>query len=878
MFNPFIYENSHSSGFGVLQLTPDSSAVGGPVREARQFFVPLQRTHLTGTISGPLLALTLTQVFRFDPAACDHVIEALYRFPLPGDAAVTGVHVHFGTVEIVARLEPRAAAEEAYAQAKAEHRQAALVTRESPDVFTLQLAGLRPGEEVIVATSFVQLARRDDAGWSLRVPLTNAPRFVRADDLATDHAKGQPFTLLRDPGHRFALDLHVVDGSAVHSSTHALKLTPSAAEHADSVRVELAQGDVLPDRDCVLTWMPRQAHGQAALAVQTYAEGANQDDDLYLLAEVAPPATPQNGAGSTPTVPQEVMLLVDHSGSMLGPKRAAADWAVERFLAELHEHDFFNLCAFETSATWFARRPQPASPAKVADALAWIKSRHESGGTNLGVAMEQALVQPVSDGAVARNLLIVTDAAVSDAGRILRMADQEAAKSNGRRISVLCIDAAPNSFLVHELAERGGGVAKFLTSAPTEEDITTALDTVLTTWSGPVLADLRLVVNRPHLAAGGRHLAAESQRADGWAAIDFGDLPAGSSRWICARTTRGQQDLTVRVETADGALVAAQQIDLQKIDLQQIDPQPSGAELSAIKALFGVRRVNTLEALSTARYDPAMVQEQLTRLGYSTVASAESAALYAENQAAQATRLIKDLLVEESLRYGLASSAVGFVAVRAEAGEPVEARVFVANALPSGWSDDFLGAGLPSMTRSARKGRRGSQGNAAIVSQSPTMRLGTNSGVGGGPAMLPQMPFPQPSAPQQPASHGAPRTTWHVVFTGPVQVDAGCALLADDFSATIPDGALISGLRVEVAATDRSALEDARSAAGAGAQLLLYVGDLAEPRARVRLRDLLRQGGRPLNLRKQQGDVVRLVLDDPGDILGGVELTLLLEW
>ena len=873
MFNPFIYENSYTSGFGVLQLTPDSSAAGGPVREARQFFVPLQRTHLTGTISGPLLALTLTQVFRFDPAACDHVIEALYRFPLPGDAAVTGVHVHFGAVEIVARLEPRAAAEEAYAQAKDEHQQAALVTRESPDVFTLQLAGLRPGEEVIVATSFVQLARRDDAGWSLRVPLTNAPRFVRADDLATAHAKGQPFTLLRDPGHRFALDLHVVDGSAVHSSTHALKVTPAAAEHADSVRVELAQGDVLPDRDCVLTWMPRQAHGQATLAVQTYAEGDDQDDDLYLLAEVAPPATPQNDAAPIPTVPQEVILLVDHSGSMLGPKRAAADWAVERFLAELHAQDFFNLCAFETSSTWFARRPQPASPAKVDDALAWIKSRHESGGTNLGVAMEQALVQPVSDGAVARNLLIITDAAVSDAGRILRMADQEAAKGNGRRISVLCIDAAPNSFLVHELAERGGGVAKFLTSAPTEEDITTALDTVLTTWSAPVLADLRLVVNRPHLAAGGRQLAAENQRTGGWAAIDFGDLPAGSSRWICARTTRGQQDLTVRVETADGAFVAAQQIDLQQIDLQ-----PSGAEFSALKALFGVRRVNTLETLATARYDPAMVQEQLTRLGYSTVASAESAALYAENQAAQATRLINDLLVEESLRYGLASSAVGFVAVRAEAGEPVEARVFVANALPSGWSDDFLGAGLPSMTRSARKGRRFAQGNAAIVSQSPTMGLGTDSDVVGGPAMLPQMPFPQPSAPQQSAPYGAPRPTWHVVFTGPVQVDAGCALLVGDFSATIPDGALISGLRVEVAATDRSALADARSAAGAGAQLLLYVGDLAEPRACVRLRDLLRQGGRPLNLRKQQGDVVHLVLDDPAEILGGVELTLLLEW
>ena len=31
---------------------------------------------------------------------CDQVLEAVYRFPLPGDAAVTGVRVKFGAVEI----------------------------------------------------------------------------------------------------------------------------------------------------------------------------------------------------------------------------------------------------------------------------------------------------------------------------------------------------------------------------------------------------------------------------------------------------------------------------------------------------------------------------------------------------------------------------------------------------------------------------------------------------------------------------------------------------------------------------------------------------------------------------------------------------------
>ena len=45
--------------------------------------------------------------------------------------------------------------------------------------------------------------------------------------------------------------------------------------------------------------------------------------------------------------------------------------------------------------------------------------------------------------------------------------------------------------------------------------------------------------------------------------------------------------------------------------------------------------------------------------------------------------------------------------------------------------------------------------------------------------------------------------------------------------------------------------------------LLLFVGDLAEARAKIRLSDLLRQGQRPLNVLRRAGQVVRLVLQDP---------------
>jgi hypothetical protein len=95
--------------------------------------------------------------------------------PLPGDAAVTGVRVSFGEIEIVAELKEREQAETDYKEAAQTGLQAALATRESPDVFTLRVAGIQPDQEIRVETSYAQLARVEGAGWSLSARPLNLP-------------------------------------------------------------------------------------------------------------------------------------------------------------------------------------------------------------------------------------------------------------------------------------------------------------------------------------------------------------------------------------------------------------------------------------------------------------------------------------------------------------------------------------------------------------------------------------------------------------------------------------------------------------------------------------------------------------------------------
>jgi Ca-activated chloride channel family protein len=837
MFNPKIYLNTRPDGIGVLEVLGEGDAPQ---------FVPLKRTELRGEIIGPLAALTVTHTYGYRREVCDKVLEAIYRFPMPGDAAVTGARVRFGDVEIVTQLKEREQAETEYQEAVQQGKQAALLTRESPDVFTLRLAGIQPDEEVLVMTDYVQLARPhgDQAGWLLRVPLTTAPRYVRQDDLETRHAQGQPLALLRDPGHRFALDLRLRDVGDIASPTHRIDILLDEREHDRCI--QLRDGEVIPDRDFVLTWTPIQSPDRPTLSVLRYTD--RSAGQTYFLALVAPPSEYEPGTGK----PREIALLVDHSGSMKGAKWQAADWTVNNFLGRLNPHDSFALGLFHNTTKWFKPEPTMATESHLRAAANFLDKNRDSGGTELGVALEQAL--RLKRGVVkdsSHHVLIVTDAEVSDAGRLFRLADTEARQKPRRRISVLCVDAAPNSFLAQELAERGGGVAYFLTSSPDEEDVTTALSDVLADWDEPILVGMRLTLNR----AGGEASGYPAVDAHGQTAIDLGDLPCGRAVWVVGRVPAGDADLDFALTSASKEAPAA-------VPPVALTAAEGGG---ALKALFGARRILGLEYLMHARYSAQQLQEQLRRMGYDPASvMPRGDSVYAENVYKSAVEALKPLLVQESLAYGIACAETAFIAVRTEAGKVVEESVAIANALPQGWSEDFLSMRDTGAVMGVTLGAGLGMGEMLRTMASPPL---------GAP------PAPQPMAadakamlraikqkatdfsindyaqyavaqPQTPARHGDLD-----VFSGIPVFQNGEAVLFDSTQTTLlPEQATLSSLTLHFAKTAPQKLDR-------GLQLQLFVGDLAMPRATIRLADLLR-GPRPLNLRKTAGQVVRVVLVD----------------
>ncbi len=823
MFNTSYVENAPEGGVAILEVLG---------RDAQTMaFVPMRRIEISGEVTGPVAGMQVVHVFSYTKQQCSRVIEAAYRFPLPGDAAVTGVSVHFGDVEMQAVLEPRAQAEKDYEDAKKDRRQAALVTREAADVFTLRVAGIKPGQEVRVETAFVQLARTEGSGWSLRIPLTVPVRYTRSDESPAAGA-ALPLAQAADPGYRASLDLTVFDASGVASPTHALSLEPDGTE----LHAHFESGDILPDCDAVITWQPNGDTQRTTLSAFTAHRGGRTP----FLALVTPPS------GEQKLVPRELTVLVDHSGSMEGAKWDAADWAVKRLIGMLTEKDRFRIGVFHNTVTWWSDTLKAMDDAARKDAVHFLESHKDSGGTELGVALEQALHGQRLSGEFSRQVLIVTDAQVSDEGRLIRLAEEESRHADRRRISILCVDSSPNAALARQLAEAGGGSDRYVTSNPEGGDITTALDEIVDSWARPIATGLRLEVLTDAVYAASRRLVEAS--ADGWLALDLGDLPAGRPLWASGEAATVEKPLALRLVNGRGEVLATW-------------TEENGTQVHAgVAALVGARRLQQLEALKGARYTPEELKRRVDELGMIPVgAGKETGTLYPENRPADET--LAKLICQESLRSGIASTETAFVAVRTESGKSVERTIIVANAVPEGWE----GAGPVMMVGAAPMPavlRRGSAQHCINdVCQAPMYEAGVS------PVYRKSVAAPL----LQSVGVRQPRASSITLFDGVPAAGVGRLVLAErTIGLKGAKGLQASRLLSLIAEGDAGTFPE-------GAELLLFVGDMARARARVRVSDLLGGATRPLNVTCSDDQVLRLVLLIPGmaaQAIGHLKITL----
>ncbi len=195
--------------------------------------------------------------------------------------------------------------------------------------------------------------------------------------------------------------------------------------------------------------------------------------------------------GAKVGLPRDVVFLVDRSCSMRGQSLPQARRAVRLIVDALGDDDAVQLFAFDHDRlafdghgeAWVAR--SSASIKQIDAFLAGISAR---GGTELEEAIERASKLPARPGR-ARIVVLITDAALGNEGRLLRRAPEILGKET--RLYVLGVGPAVNRYLVERLARAAGGASDVL--LPTED-----VETVVPRFArrlrqgGPALSRIKL--------------------------------------------------------------------------------------------------------------------------------------------------------------------------------------------------------------------------------------------------------------------------------------------------------------------------------------------------------------------------------------------------
>src|ERR1700686_3187775 len=136
---------------------------------------PTVETDVQLQVRGMILRGQVRQTFRNPESTC---AEAVYAFPLPEDAAVDRLRMTVGQHVVEGEIKERKVAEQVYQQAKGEGKKASLLSQERPNLFTVSIANIGSGEEVVVTIDYQQSVDYRDGSFRLRFPTTIGPRYI----------------------------------------------------------------------------------------------------------------------------------------------------------------------------------------------------------------------------------------------------------------------------------------------------------------------------------------------------------------------------------------------------------------------------------------------------------------------------------------------------------------------------------------------------------------------------------------------------------------------------------------------------------------------------------------------------------------------------
>jgi Ca-activated chloride channel family protein len=390
-------------------------------------------------------------------------IEATLCFPIPDEAAISGLTLLVDGKELPGRLMKKEEARRIYEEIVRRNRDPALLEYMGQGLYQTSVFPLPPHTERRVEIRYSQLLKKSDGMVDLVLPLGTAKHSSKPIETLTVNVRieaSQQLKSVYSPTHKLDIDRP--------DEKHAVcKLTLNNVQSPDDLRILFGTAD-----------------GPIGINLLSYRPNEKDDGYFLLLASPEVHATEDQKADKT------VVLAIDRSGSMSGTKIAQAKEALKFVLRRLRSNDTFNIVAYDSVIETFRPELQRADEETIKAALAFADGLFAGGSTNINGALETSL-HMLHDRSRPNYVLFLTDGlpTVGELNELKITQNADAANAVNARLFAFGVGYDVNSRLLDRLTRKLHGLSTYVKP---NENIEAQVAALYNKVASPLLMGLKL--------------------------------------------------------------------------------------------------------------------------------------------------------------------------------------------------------------------------------------------------------------------------------------------------------------------------------------------------------------------------------------------------
>lgn len=448
--------------------------IQNPDSEVDRF--PLKETSVTVNINGVIAETYVTQVYANEG---QNPINASYVFPASSNVTVHGMTMEIGNQRVTAQIKEKEEAKQEFEQAKSEGKSASLLQQQRPNVFTMDVANIMPGDTARIELHYTELINPVDGSYEFVFPTVVGPRCSSPSEIGNPDSAWVETPYLPDgdtPPGKYNITVNLSTGVPITSlSSKSHEINVSKKGESMAVVTLSNPSDYAGNRDFILKYKLTGEELQSGLVL------SRGETENYFMLTVQPPErfVPED------IPPREYIFILDVSGSMFGYPLDTAKTLIHDLVSGLKETDKFNLILFSGTSVQMSPESLPATEENIREAFRLIDQEDGGGWTSLAPALEDALAIPM-DESIARSIVVITDGYISGEQNIFDIINGNMNKASFFSFG---IGSSVNDYLIKGIATAGLGESFIVTD---EEDALSTAQKFRTYIQSPLLTDIQV--------------------------------------------------------------------------------------------------------------------------------------------------------------------------------------------------------------------------------------------------------------------------------------------------------------------------------------------------------------------------------------------------